>query len=57
MCPVFDYRCFLYVYRVVKPDYMLLEIKTEAQNGVILWQGQVSIAKCRFLALSTKLYL
>ncbi|XP_078373536.1 basement membrane-specific heparan sulfate proteoglycan core protein-like [Oculina patagonica] len=26
--------------RVVKPDYMSLEIKTEAQNGVILWQGQ-----------------
>ncbi|PFX26969.1 basement membrane-specific heparan sulfate proteoglycan core protein-like isoform X2 [Stylophora pistillata] len=26
--------------RVVKPDYMSLEIKTEAENGVILWQGQ-----------------
>ncbi|KAJ7379699.1 Basement membrane-specific heparan sulfate proteoglycan core protein [Desmophyllum pertusum] len=26
--------------RVVKPDYMSLEIKTEALNGVILWQGQ-----------------
>jgi len=26
--------------RVGKPDYMSLEIKTDAQNGVILWQGQ-----------------
>jgi len=26
--------------RVVKPDYMSLEIKTDAPNGVILWQGQ-----------------
>ena len=24
---------------------MSLEIKTDAQNGVILWQGQVSSAK------------
>ncbi|CAH3181076.1 unnamed protein product [Porites lobata] len=26
--------------RSTTPDYMSLEIKTEAQNGVILWQGE-----------------
>ena len=37
-------RCVcVVIYRVVKPDYMSLEIKTEAENGVILWQGQVSV--------------
>ena len=30
-----------FFYRSTTPDYMSLEIKTEAQNGVILWQGEV----------------
>lgn len=34
---------FFVIYRVVKPDYMSLEIKTNAENGVIIWQGQVSV--------------
>lgn len=36
-------RLFFVIYRVVKPDYMSLEIKTSAENGVIIWQGQVSV--------------
>lgn len=38
---LFDF--FFVIYRVVKPDYMSLEIKTNAENGVIIWQGQVSV--------------
>lgn len=36
-------RLFFVIYRVVKPDYMSLEIKTNAENGVIIWQGQVGV--------------
>ena len=28
--------------RWTTPDYMSFGIKTEAQNGVILWQGEVN---------------
>lgn len=42
---MFIYLFLYFVFRVGKPDYMSLEIKTDAQNGLILWQGQVSSAK------------
>ena len=32
-----------FAYRVSKPDYVSLEIKTEARVGVILWQGKVRV--------------
>ena len=32
----------IFFYRSTTPDYMSLEIKTEAQNGVIPWQGEVN---------------